>query len=269
VRSCPPHLRRDPYSRWVGSTWIFGGSEGIGLAVARRAAARGDDVVVLSRSQSKLAAVREAAPTILTRSVDVTDAGAVTDAVDRLVTDHGVPHLVVNTAGYARPGWLEELPADDVRAMVEVNLFGTINVARAVVPHLTAAGRGTLVLTSSLAGLAGVFGYTVYSATKFGVVGFAEALRREIAPSGVQVHVLCPPNTTTPGFATENLHKPAEVLAAEEKAATMTPDVVADELLRSLRRKRFLIVPGRSNRFAAWAIRHLPAVVDRQLRRPS
>ncbi|WP_396048011.1 SDR family NAD(P)-dependent oxidoreductase [Aeromicrobium sp. UC242_57] len=114
-----------------------------------------------------------------------------------------------------------------------------------------------------------MFGYTVYSATKFGVIGFSEALRREVEPYGVRVLVLCPPNTLTPGFATENLYKPAEVLAAEEKASTMTADEVADDLLRALRRRRgFLVVPGRGNRFAAFAIRHLPRGVDREPRRP-
>ncbi len=251
------------------TSWVFGGSEGIGLAVARRLVERGDAVVVLSRSETKLAAVRAELDTVRTRAVDVTDLDAVSATVETLVGELGVPDLVVTTAGYARPGWLDEIPADDLRGMVDVNLLGTVHVARAVVPHLVDAGRGTLVVTSSLAGLAGVFGYTVYSATKFGVIGFAEALRREIAPSGVQVRVLCPPNTLTPGFATENLHKPAEVLAAEEKASTLTPEQVADDLLRALRRRRpHVVVPGRGNRVSAWAIRHLPALVDRALRRP-
>lgn len=256
---------------------VIGGSEGIGAAVATRLVARGDDVVIASRSQDKL----DAALAVLERSrqrpeqrigsspLDVTDADGTTAVIDGLVAEFGAPDLVVNTAGYAHPGWLDEIPAEDVRGMVELNLLGTINLSRAVVPHLTSAGRGTIVLTSSLAGLAGVFGYTVYSATKFGIIGFGEALRREIAPSGVKVHVLCPPNTLTPGFDTENRYKPAEVLAAEEKAATMTPEAVADEVIRGLGRKRFLIVPGRGNRFAAWAIRHLPRVVDRELRRPT
>lgn len=258
-------------------SFVVGGSEGIGSAVAERLVARGDDVVVLSRSQSKLAAAverlealrRRPDQTIASRGLDITDAAETSRTVDELVATHGAPDLVVNTAGYARPGWLNEIPAEDVRGMVEVNLLGTINLARAVAPHLQAAKRGTIVTTSSMAGLAGVFGYTVYSATKFGVIGFSEALRRELESYGVRVLVLCPPNTLTPGFETENLHKPAEVLAAEEKASTMTADEVADQLLRALKRRRgFLVVPGRSNRLAAFAIRHLPWLVDRELRRP-
>ncbi|WP_028656941.1 SDR family NAD(P)-dependent oxidoreductase [Nocardioides sp. J54] len=251
--------------------FVFGGSEGIGLAVAERLAAGGTEVVVLSRSQDRLdAALARLGAGAHARRVDVTDADAVGQVVDALVGEVGVPDLVVTTAGYARPGWLDELPAADVTGMVATNLLGTIHVARAVLPHLRAAGGGTIVTTSSIAGLTGLFGYTVYSATKAGVVGFSEALRREARPYGVRVLVLCPPNTLTPGFEEENRHKPAEVLAAEESVRTLTPEQVADALVAALRRRRgFLVVPGRDSRLAALTIRHLPAVVDRALRRPA
>ncbi|WGX94995.1 SDR family NAD(P)-dependent oxidoreductase [Nocardioides sp. L-11A] len=254
----------------VRTALVFGGSQGIGLAVAERLVAGGARVVVLSRSENKLAAaLARLGPGASARPVDVTDPVAVTAAVDAAVAEVGMPDLVVTTAGYARPGYLDELPPDDITGMVATNLLGTVHVCRAVLPHLRAAGGGTIVTTSSMAGLAGVFGYTVYSATKFGVIGFSEALRREVRPYGITVRVLCPPNTLTPGFAEENRHKPAEVLAAEESVATLTPQAVADALLRALRRRRgFLVVPGRDSRLAAVAIRHLPVVVDRALRRP-
>lgn len=248
--------------------FVFGGSEGIGLAVASQLVAAGAEVVVLSRSQAKLdAAVALLGPGARGRVVDVTDARTTTAAVDALVAELGVPDLVVTTAGYARPGYLDDLAEEHITGMVVTNLVGTINVCRAVLPHQRAAGRGTIVTTSSMAGLAGVFGYTVYSATKFGVIGFSEALRREVRPYGIEVRVLCPPNTLTPGFDAENQHKPAEVLAAEESVATLTPEQVAAALMRALRRRRgFLVVPGGS-RLAAFAIRFAPSVVDRALRR--
>ncbi|WP_408898887.1 SDR family NAD(P)-dependent oxidoreductase [Nocardioides sp. R1-1] len=255
----------------VGVAFVFGGSEGIGLAVAERLVAQGREVVVLSRSARKLDAARaRLGERARAEVVDVTDADATRAVVDAVVAAVGVPDLVVTTAGYARPGWLEEIPAEDVSGMVATNLLGTVHVCRAVLPHLRAAGGGTIVTTSSMAGLAGVFGYTVYSATKFGVVGFSEALRREARPYGVRVLTLCPPNTLTPGFEEESRFKPPEVLAAEESVATLTPEAVADAMMRALRRRRgFLVVPGRDSRLAALAIRHLPFVVDRALRRPA
>jgi 3-dehydrosphinganine reductase len=254
----------------AGLAFVFGGSEGIGLAVAEQLVASGARVIVLSRSAAKLSAAKaQLGAGAEVRAADVTDAVGTRAAVDALVAEVGVPDLVVTTAGYARPGYLEDLPAEDVAGMVATNLLGTINVCRAVLPHLRGAGRGTIVTTSSMAGLAGVFGYTVYSATKFGVIGFSEALRREVRPYGLRVLVLCPPNTLTPGFEEENRHKPAEVLAAEESVATLSPEAVASTLIRALGRRRgFLVVPGRDSRLAAVAIRHAPFVVDRALRRP-
>ena len=254
--------------------YVVGGTEGIGLAVAARLVARGDDVLVASRSQAKLdAALRQlevarASTTqrVVALTVDLADASSIDDFVAEAVSVFGPPTLLVNTAGYARPGWLGEIPDEDVEGMVQLNLLGSIRLVKGVLPHLTRGSR--VVLTSSMAGLAGVFGYTVYSATKFGIIGFAEALRRELRPQRIGVQVLCPPNTLTPGFDEETRHKPAEVLAAEEKASTMTAEAVADELMTALAGRRFLIVPGRSNRLSGLAIRHLPGVVDRVLRRP-
>lgn len=256
--------------------FVVGGSEGIGLAVAEALTGRGGDVVVLSRSAAKLEAAlarleaRRTSPgqRLVCRALDVTDATATTSTVDTLVAELGTPELVVDTAGFARPGWLGEVPLEDVRAMMEVNFFGTLHVCHAVVPHLVRAGGGTIVTTSSMAGLAGVFGYTGYCASKFAVVGFSQALRRELRPYGVRVQVLCPPNTRTPGFDEENRHKPAEVLAAEETVTTLEPEAVAAELLAALGSRRFLVIPGRDGRLAHVAMRLAPSVVDRMLRRP-
>lgn len=109
--------------------------------------------------------------------------------------------------------------------------------ARALAARGT-AGTGRLILTSSLAGLVAVPGYTAYSAAKSGVLGFADALRREIHGDGLRVSVLCPPNTRTPGFAAENVDKPAEVLASEEKVRTLSAEDVAEAVLRALPARR-------------------------------
>lgn len=248
---------------------MVGGSEGIGLAVARELVASGAEVEIAGRSADKLDAAAELlGESVATWTVDVTDEREVHDVVDALVADVGVPDLVVVTAGFARASWFEEADSATERALMETNYFGTVNVCRAVVPHLVAAGRGTVVTTSSMAGFTGVPGYTGYSASKFAVLGFSEALRRELDPTGVRVVTLCPPNTRTPGFDEENLTKPAEVLAAEEQVATLSPDQVARALLRALRRRRpRVVVPGRDGRLAHLGVRLLPGLTERMLRR--
>lgn len=204
---------------------------------------------------------------VRTASLDVRDADATPAIIDRLISEVGLPDLVVVTAGYARPAWFDEAYPADVRGMMETNFFGTYHVCRAVVPHLARAGRGTIVTTSSMAGLTGVFGYTGYCASKFAVLGFSEALRRELRPFGVHIAVLCPPNTRTPGFDEENRHKPAEVLAAEQKVKTLEADHVATELLRALPRRPSIVIPARDSRMGYRAMRWFPGLADRVLRR--
>lgn len=248
--------------------FVVGGSEGIGLAVARRLAAAGTEVAVFGRSEDKLgAAVETLGGTAYAAALDVTDAAGTTAVLDRAVVDLGVPDLVVTTAGFARAEWFHEEPLDNVRAMMETNYLGTVHVCHALVPHLVRSGRGTIVTTSSMAGLTGVFGYAGYSASKFAVVGFSEALRRELRPHGVHVAVLCPPNTRTPGFDEENRTKPAEVLAAEEKVKTLEPEQVADHLLKVLPRRPRVVIPSADGRLGHAVIRHLPRVAERILRR--
>jgi 3-dehydrosphinganine reductase len=150
---------------------------------------------------------------------------------------------------------------------METNYLGTVHVCHVLVPHLVEAGRGTIVTTSSMAGLTGVFGYAGYSASKFAVVGFSEALRRELRPHGVHVATLCPPNTRTPGFDEENRTKPPEVLVAEEKIRTLEPEQVADYLLKVLPRRPNLVIPALDGRLGHSVIRHFPRLADRMLRR--
>lgn len=247
---------------------MVGGSEGIGLAVAQRLAAGGVDVAIFGRSEEKLRAANEwLGGAAYIGQLDVTDADATRTALDTAVAELGTPDLVVSTAGFARAEWFHEAPLDNVRSMMETNYLGTVHVCHALAPHLVRAGGGTIVTTSSMAGLTGVFGYAGYSASKFAVVGFSEALRRELRPHGVHVTVLCPPNTRTPGFDEENKTKPAEVLAAEEKVKTLEPGQVADYLLKVLPKRRNLVIPGLDGRLGHSVIRHLPRVADRMLRR--
>jgi 3-dehydrosphinganine reductase len=258
----------------MGASWtrafVVGGSEGIGLAVARRLALQGAEVAIFGRSEDKLRTARESLATggrTYVGRLDVTDAAATGTALDAAVADLGVPDLVVCTAGFARAEWFHEAPIDNVRAMIETNYLGTVHVCHALVPYLLEAGRGTIVTTSSMAGLTGVFGYAGYSASKFAVVGFSEALRRELRPYGIHVATLCPPNTRTPGFDEENRTKPAEVLAAEERIRTLDPDEVADYLLKVLPRRPNLVIPALDGRLGHSVIRHLPRLADRMLRR--
>jgi short-subunit dehydrogenase len=148
---------------------------------------------------------------------------------------------------------------------MKVNLYGIWNCVSTLVPHMKARG-GTIVNTSSMCGFMGVFGYTDYCASKFGIIGFSQALRQELQPYHIRVSVLCPPDTDTPGFATENLTKPEETKAVSSGAKIMSPDDVAKELIKGIQQDRFMIIPGAEGKMAYRVQRYAPSVLDRFMR---
>lgn len=255
---------------------VVGGSLGIGRAVACGLARRGSHVLLAARRPDPLARAREQVEAsrcspeqrVACLQLDVRQAGPTREALRQAVAEHGVPDLVVNCAGQARPGFLHEQGPEDLEEQVTLNYLGTAYVCQALLPYLLQRRSGHLVNTASLAGLFGLFGYSGYCASKFAVVGFSEALRRELRPLGIRVSVLCPPNTRTPGLEEENRHKPAEVRAVEEKVAVLEAEQVAEALLRELPRGRFLVIPSRDGRLAQALNRLAPWALEFFLRRP-
>lgn len=240
--------------------YIVGGSSGIGLALARELRRHGANVLLLARNEERLQrAARElstvpghtgvAGGTVATMAVDVSDAAQTESVLSAAIGEFGPPDLLVNCAGYARPGTFDSLTVENLESSFQVNVVGTWNATSVLLDQLRSRG-GTILNVSSVAGLMGVYGLTDYCVTKFGVVGFSEALRQELAPSSVSVHVLCPPDTSTPGFERENETKPAETHAVAGAAKVFTPEHVARAALRGLSRGRFLIVPDGMSRFA-------------------
>jgi len=256
---------------------IPGGSEGIGLAVAARLAALGADVLIGSRDGAKrdralaaLEGVRAGGDQMLcAEAMDVADFNSVRQQAERIVQRRGAPDFLINCAGFAHPGYLDELDVPALREMMDVNYFGTVHTVKAFLPAMRRAGRGHIVNVSSVAGYLGLFGYSGYCASKYAVIGFSWALRHELRPVGIAVSVLCPANTRTPGLERENRMKPREILELEKKIGTSGAEDVANALLRRLPGRGFLIHPTRASRLVYLASRWAPAcVVDFFLRRP-
>jgi len=255
---------------------IPGGSEGIGLAVSEALVAAGADVFICSRSTLKLAAASARLENIRVRpdqriaagTLDVTNYESTRTALESLTAKFGAPDFLINCAGIAHPGYLDDLEIGRLKEMMDLNYFGTLHTVKALLPSMRRAGRGHIVNVSSMAGYLGLFGYTGYCASKYAVIGFSWALRQEIRPYGLWVSVLCPANTYTPGLERENRTKPKDVLALEEKVKPASAESVARALLRSLPRGPFLIHPTLETRLIYWATRWAPTRLgDRLLRR--
>ncbi len=152
-------------------------------------------------------------------SADVTDAKAIALTLADLKTNHGLPDLLINCAGVAKPGYAELLPLEDFRWMMDIDYHGTVNVTQTLLPDFIARGSGHIVNFSSLAGAVGIFGYTAYCGAKFAVRGYSDALRSEMKPRGIRVSCVFPPDTDTPQLAQENQFKPFEthVIAGSDK----------------------------------------------------
>ncbi|HNT23988.1 MAG TPA: SDR family oxidoreductase [Anaerolineales bacterium] len=238
---------------------VTGGSSGIGLAVARLLAERGMDVWLLARraellqsALADLASLRQSpGQRFDALSVDVTDATQTAAAVAK-IEKIGIPDLVINCAGVARPGYVQELELDVFRQMMEVNYFGTLHTVKAVLPGMLMRGSGYLVNIASLAGLVGVFGYTAYGASKFAVRGFSDALRAELKLHGIGVSLAYPADTDTPQLAYENQFKPPETKAVSGGSGLMTTEAFAKILLRGITRGQYMILPNFEGKLLYW-----------------
>jgi 3-dehydrosphinganine reductase len=220
---------------------VTGGSSGIGLETARLLDQRGARVSLVARDRGRLEAARVATRAVATASIDVADADAVTAGFEALRARHGPCDLLVASAGAARPGYFEQLDVDVFRDQMELDYFGTLHCVRAVVPEMLERGRGTIVGIASTAALIGVFGYSAYAPAKHAVRGLMDTLRAELGPRGLHVACAFPPDTDTPGLATENELKPTETVAVSGSLRPVSPARVAAAVVRGIERDRAAI----------------------------
>ncbi len=177
------------------ATWfVTGTSRGLGLALVRHLLERGDHVAATTRSTQRLLAGLDGAPTgnLLPLEVSLTDETSVGAAVGATVDRFGGIDVVVNNAGYGYLGAVEETSDADVRRMFDVQVNGTWNVLRAVLPVMREAGSGHVITVSSILGLLAFPGWGLYSAAKFAVEGLTEALAAEVADLGIRVTIVEP-----------------------------------------------------------------------------
>lgn len=174
--------------------YVTGASKGLGLSLVKQLLAAGNKVAATSRNLSDLeAAVGEAGPNFLPLSVDLTNEVSVQSSFDAVAAAFGRVDVVVNNAGYGLLGSLEELSDQESRANFEVNVFGTLNVIRSVMPQLRKQQSGHIFNIASIGGFYGGFpGFGIYCATKFAVVGLSESLAAEVKSFGVSVTAVQP-----------------------------------------------------------------------------
>lgn len=174
-------------------TWfITGASRGFGLRIARLALEQGDNVVATARRAEAVIEALGERERLLALPLDVTDEAQARAAAAAAVEAFGGIDVLLNNAGFGLLGAVEEASAEDVEAVYRTNVFGLLNVTRAVLPAMRAQRSGRILNISSIGGYRGAAGFGVYSSTKFAVEGLSEALHAELAPLGVHVTVVEP-----------------------------------------------------------------------------
>ena len=235
---------------------VTGGSSGIGLATALAYVNRGCDVAIIARSPEKLLAAEtllSAASTegqrVAARSADLSDCEAASAAIDALAADGFAPDVLVNSAGVIVPGEFATMPLQNFESNIDNGFWSVVYPCRAAVPHMLERGSGHIVNVSSVAGYLGIYGYTGYSSAKFAVMGFTEALRFEMKPAGIQVHVVCPPDTDTPALTYERTLRPKETDVIAGNIKPVPPEQVAEAIVRGVDRGRYYIIPDATSAF--------------------
>uniref|UniRef100_A0A1L8E4H9 3-dehydrosphinganine reductase n=1 Tax=Nyssomyia neivai TaxID=330878 RepID=A0A1L8E4H9_9DIPT len=253
-------LKKRPKSIAGKHVVVTGGSSGIGLWTAIHCVKRGANVTILARNVQVLNKAKEEIEKhrineeqkILTKSLDVAKSYAVVEQGLKEVEDAmDLPiYMLVNCAGLAICGLVEEVSVDDAKMMMDVNYYGTYYATRYILPKMKAAGEGIIVITSSQAALLGIYGYGPYAATKFALRGLAETIHMEASHAGVNVTLALPCDTDTPGFEREEKTKPQETKLISSSGGLVQPSDVAERLVNDALTGSFFSVYG----FESWIL---------------
>lgn len=245
---------------------LTGAAGGIGRAMAHALAPRAAALLLVGRDPARLAALAgelvRAAPEVQMRTVsaDLNTAAGRAAAVSAAEVLPGGPDLLVNNAGVGELAWFEEQPDAQIERIVQTNVLAPMLLTRALLPALRRQARAHVVNVGSILGDIGHPGSVAYCASKFALRGFTEALRRELAGSGVQLRYLAPRATRTA------LNSPAQdALNAELGVATDAPETVADALLALLDGERAERHMGWPEKLFVRINRVLPSLVDSSL----
>ncbi|NEW05068.1 SDR family oxidoreductase [Paenibacillus sp. SYP-B3998] len=271
---------------------VTGASSGFGLLTSIALAKKGYHVVASMRDLSKAGRLLESAEkagilsSVEVVQVDVTLPDTIEQAVADIMSRYGRMDVLINNAGFAVGGYVEDVPMDAWRLQIETNVFGVIAASKAVLPHMRLQGSGCIVNVSSVSGLSAFPGYAPYSASKFAVEGFSESLRLEMKPFGVRVVLVEPGAYSTDiwGKGFNAIHtsetspywsKLSKMLQYSKQAANSAPDPqeVADKiaLIVGTANPKLRYPLGRGVKLGLWARALLPwkwyeAVLQRLLR---
>lgn len=251
---------------YTGQVWVItGGSSGIGKAMAMAALAKGANVAVCGRSMEKL---RDAFPTISNENIllHAADVGREADSeafINAVIAKWGRVDVLVNNAGISMRALFKDVDLQVIKDLMNINFWGTVYCTKFALPSLM-ANKGVVVGISSIAGYRGLPARTGYSASKFAVQGFLEALRTELLHSGT--HVMW----VSPGFTSSNIRNVALDAGGGRQGETpldegrlMSAEQCADIILTAVAKRKRTVVMTMQGKLTVLLNKWLPALADR------
>lgn len=246
---------------------ITGAASGIGAALAHKLAARGCDLALVDVNGEGIKVVadslRSNARAVTAHVVDLADAPAIAALPEEISENHAGIDVLFNNAGAALGGTFADVNADDFEWLIDVNFHSVVRMTRAFLPMLLKSPDARLINVSSVFGLIGPPGQTAYTASKFAVRGFTEALRHELASENVIVHAVMPGGVKTniarnARINLDHMSEAEERVKAIEANFITTPEKAADTILRGVNRGSPRILIGRDARLISLLERLTP-----------
>ena len=237
------HFKRKEKNYKLCHILIFGGSSGLGESLALNLSKKGNIISIASRSENKLKKTKEKCLSQNKNSqceyyiCDITKEEEIKETLEKSIKKNGFPKLIINCAGIAHPGFIEEISYEQYEKDMNLNYFGSLKLIKEfklIYNEKKPKEEIDLVFVGSVLGLIGSIGYSCYSPSKYALKGLIDSLRFEFLNENLNLHYFAPSNMDTPGLKIENENKPQLVLNMENNAQTISSDYAAHVLLSNL-----------------------------------
>ena len=248
---------------------ITGGSDGIGKALVESFLQQGAKVATCGRNYDKLYQLQSThtGRPLLIHTADVSKEQDCRQFIDQVVKSFGTIDILINNAGVSMRALVEEVELDTIRKVMDINFWGTVCCTKFALPHII-KNKGTIVGVSSIAGYRGLPGRSGYSASKFAVHGWLEALRTELLESGVNVMWVCP------GFTSSNIRNAAlnksgrsQGESPMDEGKMMSSEECAQHIIKAIIKRKRTIVLTFTGKETVLLNRFFPSLADKLIRK--